>query len=467
MASLQSKMLVAVGVLALAAVAAVALAVRQGTRTEFRKFQALERQRASDQPGGTELDALTSALRAGCCSSATLAVAGRLLQGDQALLVVDHEGNLVASAGPGASTLDDIQTRVRGNELTVEGVRRRGNTAERITLQFLGGPALPVRLDDGREAIAHVLPLPRADGSEPAVAFLGSVDRRLLAATGLVGLLALGLTWVVTRRIVQPLAELSLATRAFAEGDLTRRVDASGTDEVAALAGSFNRMAAALERQQRLRRDLVHDVAHELRTPLTALRCRLETIADGLATDPTRTLAGASEEVQHLSRLVDDLQELALAEAGELKLTLAPVAVEDVLQSALRASGLDGDPRLKLEAAPAIVVRTDAVRLRQILINLLTNADRHTPADGAIQVRAESVSRQVVIAVHNTGSSLDDEQRDRVFDRFYRADPSRQRATGGSGLGLAIVKQLAEAMGGSVAADSDASSVTMRVRLPG
>ncbi|MEO7272164.1 MAG: ATP-binding protein [Vicinamibacterales bacterium] len=465
MGSLQSRLLLAVGVLALAAVVAVALAVRQGTRVEFRKFQELERQRASGQIG-LDLEPIAATLRDGCCPDAALARAGALLRGDQALLVVDPEGTLVASTGPGTSALADIQTRVRGQDLIVEAVRRRGSTAERIALQFLGGPAFTVRLTDGRDAIAHVVPIPPADGLEPGVAFLGSVDRRLLAATALVGLLALAVTWLVTRRIVQPLAELRVATRAFAEGDLTRRIDASGTDEVAELAGSFNRMAAALEHQQRLRRDLVHDVAHELRTPLTALRCRLETVADGLATDPARTIAGASEEVRHLSRLVDDLQELALAEAGELTLTLASVPVAGVLRSALRASGLDDDPRVQLEVAPTIVVRTDALRLRQILINLLTNADRYTPPDGAIRVTAAHASGQVVVSVGNTGSSLDPEQVSRVFDRFYRADPARQRATGGSGLGLAIVRHLAEALGGSVDAHSDATSVTMRVRLP-
>jgi two-component system sensor histidine kinase BaeS len=133
----------------------------------------------------------------------------------------------------------------------------------------------------------------------------------------------------------------------------------------------------------------------------------------------------------------------------------------------VRAAGLEDDPRPRLEASPTGVIRTDAVRLRLILINLLTNADRHTPAGGTIDLTAQGVSPHVTFAVRNSGSSLDADQLSRVFDRFYRADPSRQRATGGSGLGLAIVKRLAEAMGGWVVAESDASSVTVRVALPG
>ena len=149
---------------------------------------------------------------------------------------------------------------------------------------------------------------------------------------------------MLTRRIAGPIVELSDATRDVAAGNLSRRVNARGADEIAALARSFNAMAAGLEHQQALRRNLVSDVAHELRTPLTALRCRLESIIDGVAADPQQALDGANEEVRHLSRLVDDLQELALAEAGELALAMTAVDIADVIASAARATGLDADP---------------------------------------------------------------------------------------------------------------------------
>jgi two-component system sensor histidine kinase BaeS len=142
------------------------------------------------------------------------------------------------------------------------------------------------------------------------------------------------------------------------------------------------------------------------------------------------------------------------------------IAVAPVVSSATRAARLEHDPRLRLELDPALIARADAVRLRQVLLNLLTNADRHTPSDGLILVSARGQQGEAVIEVQNTGASLDDEQLARAFDRFWRADPSRQRATGGSGLGLAIVKHLVEAQGGRVWAAADAVGPTFGFALP-
>ena len=288
----------------------------------------------------------------------------------------------------------------------------------------------------------------------------------MLWATTLVGALAVGITWLVTRRIVKPIGELGQAALDLAHGNLSRRVSTAGSDEIAALGRGFNTMASELELQQTLRRNLVNDVAHELRTPLTALRCRLETMIDGLALDPRQALDGANEEVRHLSRLVDDLQELALAEAREITLSIDEVALADIVTSAARAAGLEHDPRLRVQVDSDLLVRADATRLRQVILNLLTNADRYTPAIGTITMRAErTAAREIVLEVHDTGSALTDEQIARVFDRFYRADPARQRTTGGTGLGLAIVKHLAEAQGGRVSATSDGTGVTFCVTL--
>jgi len=202
-----------------------------------------------------------------------------------------------------------------------------------------------------------------------------------------------------------------------------------------------------------------------LRTPLTALRCRLESILDGVSADPQQAVEGAAEEVRHLSRLVDDLQELALAEAGELALARTSIDVADVIASAARATGLDADPRLQLDIASGLLARGDPVRVRQVLVNLMTNAQRYTPAGGRITVDAQNSDGEVRIEVHNTGSDLTAEQIARVFDRFYRADPARQRTTGGAGLGLAIVKHLVEAHGGRVWARAG-TGVTFGFSLP-
>jgi signal transduction histidine kinase len=274
----------------------------------------------------------------------------------------------------------------------------------------------------------------------------------------------------LTRRVAGPIAELRDAARDLARGDLSRRVAARGSDDVAELARGFNAMAADLERQQTLRRNLVSDVAHELRTPLTALRCRLETIIDGLTTDPRRSVRDANEEVRHLSQLVDDLQELALAEARELRLNIGAVDLAEVTASAVRAAisstAAEASLRIQVNIPSGLIARGDAVRVRQVLLNLLTNAERHTPPGGRITVDATVHDNRVAIGVHNTGSWLDDDQLPLVFDRFYRADPSRQRATGGTGLGLAVVKHLVEAQGGAVVARRDPSGVIFEFTLP-
>ena len=325
---------------------------------------------------------------------------------------------------------------------------------------------VPIHIIGGGDALLYVFPFPDGDAVPPGAVFLGSVDRSLLLATSLIAAVALVVTWLLTRRIVGPLEELKGAAQELARGNLGRRVEARGSDEIAAVALSFNAMAAELEKQQTLRRNLVHDVVHELRTPLTALRCRIDSVADGVAADPRKEIIGANEEIDHLARLVDDLHELALAEARELKFVIAATALRPVVESAARLAGLESDRRLHYEIDETISVRADAVRLRQVLLNLLTNAARYTPAEGAITVCGVIGGSEVRVEVHNTGSQLSVEELAHVFDRFYRADPSRQRATGGTGLGLTIVKNLIEAQGGRVWASSDASGVRFGFALP-
>ncbi len=482
--SLQTRLLLAVGAIAVVAVAAVAIAARQGARQEFVRFQDVERRMQS--AGTAELaPQLAADLDGRCCEAAVLRGAASRLTRTLALLIVDADtGALLASAGTPVARFNTMTTRSAGGTLTIDATQT-GPTAHKIRLAFVLAGA-PLRLADGRAARAYVVPFPDAERDRNAAAFLGSLDRRLLAATGLVGLLALAVTWALARGIVRPLAELRAATADLARGDLSRRVTPAGSGEVIELGRAFNTMAGDLERQQALRQSLVHDVAHELRTPLTALRCRLETVLDGLSPDPGRAVRDLHEEVLHLGRLVDDLQDLALAEARELRLNVTGVPLADVVESAIRTAGLEGDARVRLDLPAGLSVRADAARLRQIVLNLLTNAARHTPAGGVIELRAGTGNlpagrgpgaappsaapgvglADVSVEVRNTGSHLDAEQRARVFDRFYRADPSRQRTTGGTGLGLAIVKHLVEAQGGRVWAASGEDSVTMGFALP-
>ena len=463
---LQTRLLIAVGALALAAIALVVLAARQGTRLEFVRFAEAERSRqTAELPAIAER--LAPQLADRCCDAASLRAVAAAIPREAALLIVDpSSGALIASAGPALASLSRVETSLSGDTLALDVARQSGTHIEHGSLRFVQPPRT-LRLADGRTARLYLVPVPAGERPSREAAFFGALDRRLVAAAVLVGLLAIGATWIVVRGVTRPVEELQAASRDLAHGRFGRRVAPRGSRETIELGESFNRMAAELERQETLRRDLVHDVAHELRTPLTDLRCRLEAVIDGLAPDPRQAVRDLHDDVRHLGRLVDDLQELAQAEARALVLDVRDVAVDDIVRAALRTAGLDADPRVSVDAVAGLVVRADADRARQIAVNLLTNAARHAPAaDDRIQVAARADGDRVRIEVRNTGSRLEGPELARVFDRFYRADPARGRQTGGSGLGLAIVKQLVEAQGGETWARSDADSVTVGFSLP-
>jgi signal transduction histidine kinase len=475
-ASLQTRLVLAASAVAIVAIVAVAFATRQGTRREFQKFQMLER-RATQQLA-VQTDRVVQALDGRCCTADAMRDVMKHLPEDRLLFILnDADGQMIARAGSPLRYVGETTVRAADGMLEFEGILRLGREVRAISLK-LHDRGLPIRLADGRSARAYLVPI-RAQEDEAgagagapvdprAAEFLGSLDRGALLVTTLAALLAIAATWMLSRRIVGPIAELTAAAGDLSAGKLDRRVNVRGAGEVADLGRRFNAMAAELERQHTLRRGLLHDVAHELRTPLTALRCRLETWMDGLSPAPATAYRDMRDEVLHLGQLVDDLQELALAEARELRLHAAPTEIAPLIASAIRAAGLDHDPRVHVnaDAVPGLVAHADAVRVRQILLNLLANADRHTPAGGVINVHAAAAAAQIVIAVSNTGSHLTPDQLERIFDRFYRTDPSRQRATGGTGLGLAIVKHLVEAQGGSVSARSGDADVTVTFTLP-
>lgn len=467
MTSIKTRFVLVVGLLACASIAAVAVALRQTTRQEFFKFHDLERRGVSE---GRKREAarLAALLDGRCCAKSALDEARASLPEGFELIVVDATGTSRAHLGVPENEFRGLVVWPNGTAVTLTGSRQRGNRLEQFELK-LDGMGVPLKLAAGVPGQLFLVSRPGAGMDSSAdlnvAVFLGSLDRMILWATILCGLGGVALAWLVARRMLKPVDDLGAAARAIAGGNLSHRAPITTNDELGQLAGAFNTMAAELERQETLRRNMLHDVAHELRTPLTALRCRLETLVDGLATDPKQALAGANEEVVHLGRLVDDLQELALADAGELHLDIQDTNVATIARSAIEAAGLKNDPRIQVDVPLDLTVRADPVRLRQILLNLLTNAERYTPEGHRISVRGRTDGSQAVIEVANTGSTLDEAQWERVFDRFYRADSARQRSTGGTGLGLAIVRSLAEAQGGIVRAKGDEAEVVFDLRL--
>ena len=292
----------------------------------------------------------------------------------------------------------------------------------------------------------------------PERIFLRSVNRWLLTAVLAAGAVAIALTWTLSRRILRPVEALTEAARRMETGDISQRVAVQTQDEIGELARAFNSMADGLARLEQLRRNMVTDVAHELRTPLSNIRGYLEALRDGV-TQPTPEVIGSlHEESMLLTRLVDDLQELALAEAGQLKLIREPVALTPVVSQVVSAmQPRAAESGLTITAAlpdDLPLVHADPGRVAQVLQNLVNNALAYTPSGGEITVLARAAGTEVEVSVRDTGVGIALEHLPHVFDRFYRVDRSRTRATGGAGLGLAIVKQLVEAQGGRVWAES-------------
>jgi signal transduction histidine kinase len=271
--------------------------------------------------------------------------------------------------------------------------------------------------------------------------------------------IALILTFVLSRRILAPVKALTHASRRLGKGDFSQRVHFKGKGEVGELAQSFNSMADNLEHAEQLRRNMVADAAHELRTPLSNLSGYLEAIRDGVIKPDPDTIRSLDEEASSLSRLVNDLQELSLADAGELKLARQKEDISKlikqvlaVLQPQAAAKGLMISTSLPDRLPPTNI---DQHRIRQVLRNLLENAVAHTSQGGSITVTAWQQDNQIKISMVDTGEGIPVEDLPNIFERFYRVDKSRTRATGGSGLGLTIAKRLVEAHDGKIEVESE------------
>jgi two-component system sensor histidine kinase BaeS len=331
-----------------------------------------------------------------------------------------------------------------------------GVDAGSVVPEALRADALAVQVEG--ETIGWLLSQPidvRAD--REAERFLDRVQWTLAVAAAAAAAMALSLGWLLARRLTRPLRDLTAATRAIADGDLHRQVPVRSQDELGELAASFNRMSDKLALSLEARRQMTADVAHDLRTPISIILGHLDAIEDGVV-PPAEGLGVIRDEAGRLEHLVQDLQVLALADAGALRIHRTRQPVRPLLEQAIashlplahaRQVALD----LQVEPDPPLA-EIDATRLSQVLDNLLENALRHTPQGGAIIVRACTAGDWLEITVQDTGRGIDTQALGRVFDRFYRADPSRHREGGGAGLGLAIARSIVEAHGGRIRAQS-------------
>lgn len=309
--------------------------------------------------------------------------------------------------------------------------------------------------------------------AEPPLSRLAaSFNQSLLLAGLAAGAAGIALMVLTTRQALRPVRQLSAAAGGLATGDLSQRVAVTGGGEVGRLGAAFNEMASSLESAEQERRRLVADIAHELRSPLTNIQGYLEAIKDGVLEPDEETIETLYSQTRHLAALVEDLRLLALVEAGSLRLDVSPVDLARLVADAADAFRPRADERgVRLDVVPVDGLpptRVDATRIRQVVSNLVENALLHTPEGGTVTVSVGGGPPGVArVTVRDTGAGIPAEELAHVFDRFYRVDRSRDRATGGAGLGLTIVKRLVEVHGGTVAAASRPDEgTTFTVELP-
>jgi signal transduction histidine kinase len=321
-----------------------------------------------------------------------------------------------------------------------------------VTLLIRRLPTLRLQLV-GLALLAVVLPL-AAVVLSGVVMFESGHDLTVLAVAAASATAALVGALLLGRSIVGPIDELEATSAALARGDLGARATPGGARELAELATSLNETAANLEEIFDARRQLVAWASHDLRTPLASLQAMLEALEDGLAS-PDRYLPAMREQVETLGRLIDDLFELARIDAGVLTLDLRDAPLTPVVESCLRGVEAAAESRrIRLEAHVngAAAAHCAPDKVERVLFNLLTNALRHTPSDGAVAVVVEPGVDEVRVTVEDTGDGIGPEAVRRMFDRFWRGD--RARSTAGAGLGLAIARGLVEAQGGRIWAES-------------
>lgn len=313
-----------------------------------------------------------------------------------------------------------------------------------------------------REGFGTLYIIPRSSSELSLESFqllFKSIGRYFLWGGLIAIIIALILTYFFSRRILSPVRALTSAANRLGSGDFTQRVDVKGDTELDQLGNTFNTMADNLGRAEELRKNMVADIAHELRNPLANIKGYLEAARDGLIEANLDTIRKLDEEATLLARLVDDLQELSLAEAGELKLEREPGDIGKIIETTsqmMQTKASQKGVNLGFTLADDLPeINIDVHRVSQVLHNLIENAITATPSGGTVSISAHYVEDYIEVSIMDTGEGIAADDLENIFERLYRVDKSRARATGGSGLGLTIARRLVEAHGGRINAESE------------
>lgn len=373
---------------------------------------------------------------------------------NQRLLLADPSGNVIVDTGSGSTS--------------------GGPAISHLSQSDLAG-GIPLNVNG--KTVGYLL----AEGTAQfntldEMALLSRLNRVALIQGLIVGGFALLLAFLLAYGLIRPVQALTNAATRLAHGDLSQRVAIKGDDELATLGQAFNHMASSLEQAEKSRRAMTADIAHELRTPLAVQRAQLEALQDGIYPPTGENLTPLLEQNRLLTRLVDDLGTLALADAGQLSLERTATDFLGLIRAVVerfkpQAKARQVEIELTVEkgenSPPGEPLQLDPGRMEQVLGNLLSNALRYTPEGGKIDLKYTSNDEAARLHVHDSGPGIPPEALPHIFERFYRADRSRTRSEGGAGLGLAIARQLVQAHGGSLSAGNNpAGGAEFTLTLP-
>lgn len=432
------RLILSFALVVLVAILTVLVIFQQGTTQEVRMFMARGMLAGLDE---VVADLETSYAQSGSWLNAQAILANArlgqgmgMMRGNVQLRLADLRGNVLAdSSGAPSGQISRAE-----QQASIELNDANGRLAGYLLVD--GGPAMMGRRNETQ--------------------LMDRLERAGWIAAGVAGGLALLLALVLSFGLLRPVQELTSAAAKMASGDLSQRVIVRGRDEVSALGKAFNDMASSLQKAEQNRRLMTADIAHELRTPVAIQRAHLEALQDGVYPLTIENLEPVLEQTALLTRLVEDLRTLALADAGELHVDRVPTDLPALARRVVERFQPKAVRRLvqiefENQAEEGLSLAIDPGRVEQILTNLLSNAVRYTPENGTVRVTLKRAGHQAVIAVADCGPGISPEVMPRLFERFFRADRSRSREEGGTGLGLAIARQFALAHNGDLTAGNN------------